>query len=198
MVLNCLDPDQLGPVMQHLDEEMRGSVFLMMREPPKAPAAMLEKIVATTVEKGARLDANSVADPAAEAIRKMTEVLRSVDRDVRGAMLTALEEEDPDMFDDVKKRLYVFEDILGVTDRSIQKLLGEVDSNSLSLAIKDADPEIVDKITNNLSKRARATLLEELEFLGSIKPAEQEAAQQVVCSVMAKLDESGDLELEAG
>lgn len=196
VVLNCLAPSQAGLGLQHLPEDMRAGVFMVLRDPPKMPRAMLEQIVRTTVSKGSLLDANAVADPAEKANRKMAELLRAMDQSQRGQMIRALEAQDPAIIEQIKRMLYVFDDLLRISNRTIQKILGEVDSQSLALALKGADAAVADKVMGNLSKRARATLTEEIEFLGQVKPNEQAIAQQTICDVIARLDESGELELE--
>ena len=107
-----------------------------------------------------------------------------------------MEEEDAESAAVIKGMLYLFEDLLQISDRSLQKILSEIDSGSLATALKGVDEPIVEKVMSNLSKRARATLAEEIEFLGSVKQAEQEVAQKAVCEAIARLDQSGDLEME--
>jgi flagellar motor switch protein FliG len=157
---------------------------------------MLERIVRTTVTKGAALDLSAVADPSDESNRKMADLLRAMGQAERAQMLRTLETLDADVIEQIKKLLYTFEDVKKLANRSIQKILGEIDSQTLAMALKGADEAIADKILANLSKRARATLVEEMEFLGHVKPAEQEAARSAICEVVGRLDESGDLEME--
>ncbi len=197
IVLSCLPSQQAGLALQMIPENVRPAVFLTMRSPPRTPSVMLERIVRTTVAKGCVLDANAVIDPADEANQKMAELLRAMDQSQRAEMLRALETQDAQMVAEIKKLLYTFEDLKNVANRSVQKILGEIDSQSLALALKGVDAEVFEKIMTNLSKRARATLAEEIEFLGHVKPAEQESARQAICEIIARLDEAGDLEMES-
>ncbi|MCA9150273.1 MAG: hypothetical protein KDA92_13275 [Planctomycetales bacterium] len=196
VVLNCLPPGQAGLALQHLPEEVRANAFLILRNPPITPPVMLQQMVRTTVSKGCVLDASAVADPADEANKKMAELLRAMEQAQRAEMVRALEAKDPELLAEIKKLLYTFEDLRRIHNRSIQKILGEIDSQSLAMALKGADPELADRVMGNLSKRARATLAEEIEFLGSVKPNEQVAARQAMCDIIGRLDESGDLEME--
>ena len=118
-----------------------------------------------------------------------------MDRTNRQVMLQTLEEADPEKAQRIKDMLYVFTDLERVSDRSIQRLLGEVDSATLATALKNADETLVDRITHNLSKRARATLLEEIEFMGSVSAEQQAGAEKAICDVMSRLDNAGDLEM---
>lgn len=196
LVLNCLSPQKAGAALQQLPSKIRSDVFLKLRKPPSAPNGLIERIVRTTVDKGCVLNVDAVSDPEEEGNRKMAELLRATGAAERMQMLQALEEDDPESAAIIKGMLYLFEDLLLVSDRSLQKILSEIDSGSLATALKDVDERIVDKVMANLSKRARATLAEEIEFLGNVKQAEQDAAQKAVCDTIARLDQSGDLEME--
>ena len=93
----------------------------------------------------------------------------------------------------MKDLLYQFEDLLLIEDRSIQKLLAEIDSKTLGLALKDAPQEISEKVMGNLSKRARESLTEEISFLGLVPSAELQRAQKAVVEVIQRLDQAGEL-----
>ncbi len=196
LVLNCLSPQKAGAALQQLPSKVRSDVFLKLRKPPAAPSGLIERIVRTTVDKGCMLNVDAVSDPEEESNRKLAELLRATGATERMQMLQALEEEDAESAAVIKGMLYLFEDLLQISDRSLQKILSEIDSGSLATALKGVDEPIVEKVMSNLSKRARATLAEEIEFLGSVKQAEQEVAQKAVCEAIARLDQSGDLEME--
>jgi flagellar motor switch protein FliG len=197
LVLNCLPTAQAGLTLQLLPEDVRATAFLILRDPPKTPAVVLERILRTTVQKGCRLDASAVADPADEANRKMAELLRAMNQTQRRQLMGLLAAQDPKIAEQLKKVLYTFADLLALSSRSVQKVLSEIDTASLAVALRDADPVVSDKIMENLSKRARLTLNEEIGLLGRVKPADQEAARQTICQIMARLDETGDLEMES-
>ncbi len=196
VVLNCLDPQKAGDTLKHVAPEMRGAAFVQLQNPPVAPPALLERVVRTTVEKGCQIDGESAADPEEEVNRKLAELLRNVGQKDRGEMLAALETQDADVAAKIRQMLYVFDDLAHVADRAMQKLLTEVDSETLCRALKGADDAVLSNVMNNLSKRARATLLEEMEFLGNVKPNEIEECRTEVCRLLARLDGSGDLEMK--
>ena len=196
VVLNCLDPHKAGEALKCVAPEMRGPIFVHLQNPPVAPPALLERVVKTTVEKGCQIDGEIAADPEEEVNRKLAELLRNVGQQERGEMLTALEARDAEVATKIKQLLYVFEDLASVADRSMQKLLSEVESGTLCKSLQGAEEEIIANVMNNLSKRARATLSEEMEFLGNVKPHEIEDSRQEVCKLLAQLDEAGDLEMK--
>lgn len=196
VVLNCLEPHRAGETLKYVAPEIRGPIFVQLQNTQAAPQALLERVVKTTVKKGCQIDGESAADPEEEVNRKLAELLRNVGQQERGEMLAALEAQDADVAAKIKQMLYVFEDLAGVADRSMQKFLSEVDSETLCKALKGADDDIISNVMNNLSKRARVTLTEELEFVGNVKPNELEKSRQEVCSLLAQMDESGDLEMK--
>ena len=196
VLLNCLPAERTGGIIQQLPEDRRSEVFLGLSEPPNVSAELVARIAQTIVSKGCELDENSVADPQLLADEKLATMLRSMDRSNRQSMIQSFEVANQERAERIKAMLYMFEDLLRITDRSIQKLLGEIDSSTLSVALKNATEDIVEKVVSNLSKRARSALLEEIEYLGSVSPDDQEKAEKEVCDAMSRLDQAGSLEME--
>jgi flagellar motor switch protein FliG len=194
LVLSCLSPSKAGESLQNFPDELQNEVFLLLRNPPTAPKVLLERIVRATVTKGCLLGDEAICDPEEESYRKLAEVLRAMSQMQRGRILEGLATSDPEAIERIRKMLFVFDDVVRLGDRCVQKILAEVDSMTLTKALKNAEPEYLDKFAKNLSKRARATLLEEIEFMGSVKPNEEEEARNAVCNVMSELDQRGDLE----
>jgi flagellar motor switch protein FliG len=196
IVLNCLAPSNAGQVLKDLPAEGRGQVFLQLKSQRHTPENLVQRIARATVMRASVLDAKGGGDPENEVNQKLAELLRAMDQTHRGQLLESLREADADTADKIRSLLYVFEDIRRVTDRCIQKILREIDTSTLSRALKNCDELLSEKVLRNLSKRARATLVEEMEFLGSVKAGEQEVARKAICDAMANLDQSGDLEME--
>ena len=195
LVLNCLSPWRAGKALQELPDTVRGKVFMILRDSPQAPTSLLQRIVRTTVDKGSQLAMESIADPQEERNRRLAAVLRVMAQPERVQMLRMLEEQDEEVVTEIKKLLYTFEDLPRISDRTIQRILAETDSTTLATALKDADGGELEKVMQNLSRRARATLSEELEFLSQVKPEARQQARQAICDVMARLDQTGDLEM---
>ncbi len=126
----------------------------------------------------------------------MAGMLRCLEKTERTEVLTALDENEPETARRIKELLYQFEDLLRIHDRSIQKLLSEVDAKTLSVALKGATQEISEKVLNNLSKRAREALTEEMEFLGMVPIAQVREAQKALVDVIQRLDQAGELMMD--
>lgn len=195
LVLSCLEPEQAGEVMGELPGELRNEAFLILKASPTAPEILLRRIVQATVERGCRLDRSSLQSNQEESDHKVAELLRSLSREERAEAMQALEADDPETAARIKDMLYMFEDLAHVEDRSMQKLLAEVDAQMLAKAIKDSEPALFEKVTGNLSKRARESLLEEIEYMGKLSDDEQQEAKKGIVEVLARLDQAGELEM---
>ena len=123
-----------------------------------------------------------------DRIQRLADVLRAVPRPQRRQMVQTLEEHDPETPEAVNSRLYVFDDLEATEDRTVQKLLAEVDGSTLAIALSNSNEAIREKIFNNLSRRARVTLQEELEFQSNMSATEIAKAQSDVVSILARLD----------
>jgi len=129
----------------------------------------------------------------AGGIDSIVEVLTHVDRGTEKIIIEALEEEDPELAEEIKKRMFVFEDIVFLDDRAIQKVLREVDTQDLAKALKGVDAEVQEKIFRNMSKRASALLREDMDFMGPVRLRDVEEAQQKIVNIIRKLEEAGDI-----
>ncbi|HUV06412.1 MAG TPA: FliG C-terminal domain-containing protein, partial [Spirochaetia bacterium] len=108
-------------------------------------------------------------------------------------IIESLEEDDPELAEEIKKRMFVFEDIVLLDDRAIQKVLREVDTAELAKALKAVDSEVQDKIYRNMSKRAATLLKEDMDYMGPIRLKDVEEAQQKIVSIIRKLEEQGEI-----
>ncbi|HMB02030.1 MAG TPA: flagellar motor switch protein FliG, partial [Spirochaetota bacterium] len=129
----------------------------------------------------------------AGGIDAIVEVLNLADRSTEKTIIETLEEEDPELAEEIKKRMFVFEDIVLLDDKSIQKVLREVDSNDLTKALKSVDDEVQEKIFRNMSKRQASMLKEDMEYMGPIRLHDVEEAQQKVVNIIRKLEEDGEI-----
>ena len=116
----------------------------------------------------------------------------------RRKTIIALEEDDPELAEEIKKRMFVFEDIVTLDDRSIQRVLREVDSRELALALKAASEEVAERIYKNMSKRAAEMMREDIEYLGPVRLRDVEEAQQKIVSIIRKLEEAGEIIVARG
>jgi flagellar motor switch protein FliG len=193
LVLNWMEAEQAGGVLKRLPPEMRRDVSVRLSHGVSGAVPVLQRIARALLHKCKALEQTPSAPSDEAKFKKMADMLRLLEKPDRMEILTALEENDKDLAARVKAQLYQFEDLLLIEDRSMQKLLSEVDLKSLAMALKGAAEEIQDKVRNNLSKRARETLNEEMEFMGSVPSAQIQQAQSAVVEVIQRLDQAGEL-----
>ena len=128
----------------------------------------------------------------------IVEILNTVDRGTEKHIMENLEIEDPELADEIRKKMFVFEDILSLDDRSIQRVLREVDNNELAIALKGANEEVQNLIFNNLSKRLATMIKEDMEFMGPIRMKDVEEAQQKIVNIIRKLEDSAEIIISRG
>ncbi len=125
-------------------------------------------------------------------------ILNTVDRATEKHIMEALEIEEPELADEIRKKMFVFEDILLLDDRAIQRVLRDVDNNDLGIALKAANEEVQNVIFKNLSKRLAAMIKEDMEFMGPVRMKDVEEAQQKIVGIIRKLEESAEIVISRG
>ncbi len=128
----------------------------------------------------------------------VVEILNSVDRGTEKHIMETLEIEEPELADEIRKKMFVFEDILLLDDRAIQRVLRDVENNDLALALKSANEQVQNTIFNNLSKRLAAMIKEDMEYMGPVRMKDVEEAQQKIVNVIRKLEDAGEIVISRG
>lgn len=193
LVLNGLPSEKAGEILRQLTPEMRRDVSVRLSRLSGSPPELLARIARALVQKSQALSGKRGDTSADAKYEKMASMLRCLEKTERQEVLTALEENEPETGRRIKELLYTFEDLLRVQDRSMQKLLAEIDSKTLSVALKGANEAIREKLMTNLSKRAREALKEEMEFVGMVPLAQVRDAQKMMVEVLQRLDQAGEL-----
>jgi flagellar motor switch protein FliG len=135
---------------------------------------------------------------AAGGVDSIVEVLNRVDRTTERTIIENLEIQNPELAEEIKKRMFVFEDIVLLDDRSLQLVLREIESKDLGLALKASSTEVADKVYKNMSKRASEMLRDEIEYMGPVRIRDVEEAQQKVVNVIRRLEDSGEIIVSRG
>ena len=187
IVLRRLPGDRSAEVLERLPEEHGRKVFVELSRDKTTPEVIENQIIASVVKNAMTVDPDLTDDP--DPIQTAADVLRSIEKPQRGPLLEALETTDQETATLLLERLYVFADLLTLETRSLQRLLGEVDSQMLATALAGANPELVERVMSNLGKRARAALAEEIEFQQNVAPAVIEQARKTVAGILARLDQ---------
>jgi len=155
-----------------------------------------------TVEQILERKLSSMLQPAEMSrvggIESLVDVINRSDRPTERSIIDGLEGLDPELADEVKSRMFMFGDIVGLDDRSVQQVLRQVDAGDLALALKGVNEAVKAKITSNLSARAAENLIEEVELLGAVRLAQVEEAQQSVIRTIRQLEEQGQIMVRRG
>jgi flagellar motor switch protein FliG len=140
----------------------------------------LSDIVSQTFEKAGGVDT-------------VAEILNLADRSTEKGIMEGLEAEDPDLVEQIRRLMFVFEDIMLVNDKGIQSVLKEVDNDDLSLALKTASDELKQKIFKNMSERAAQLIQEDMQYMGPVRVSDVEAAQQKIVDIVRRLEDAGEI-----
>jgi len=140
----------------------------------------LSDIVSQTFEKAGGVDT-------------VAEILNLADRSTEKGIMEGLEAEDPDLVEQIRRLMFVFEDILLVNDKGIQSVLKEVDNEELALALKTASEDLKQKIFKNMSERAAQLIQEDMQYMGPVRVSDVEAAQQKIVDIVRRLEDAGEI-----
>lgn len=196
MILGTLQGDLGGEVLRLLPGTLQSQTFLEMQSDISPARPLLERIARTTIERAVQVSAEEISQGKVNGDERMAALLRAMSRSERAIMMEALEAKDEEAAIRVRTLIYQFEDLLRVQTRSLQLILGDLDTPTLAKSLKDADPELIDRIRGCMSQRAWSTVGEELEMNASVSADDVEAARGEIVQVMVQLDQSGDLQME--
>lgn len=197
LILAHLKANQAAAVLSGLPQELRAEVArriaIMDRTRPEV-IREIEKVLERKLSNAGVTQGFT----AAGGVKSLVEVLNWVDRTTEKTILESLSETSPELAEEVKKLMFVFEDIILLDDASIQKVLRDVDSKELALALKGVGEEVQARIYKNMSERAADMLKEDMEFMGPVRLRSVEEAQQRIVGVIRRLEEAGEIIIARG
>ncbi|MDR1930688.1 MAG: flagellar motor switch protein FliG [Treponema sp.] len=191
LILAYLEPNKASVILQNLPHEVQSDVARRIATMDRTSPEVLREVERVLEKKLSTLSSEDYT--AAGGVESIVEILNLVDRSSEKQIIEALEDEDPELAEEIKKRMFVFEDIVMLDDRAIQKVMREVDSQELAKALKSVDTEVQDKIFRNMSKRAAGMLKEDMEYMGPIRLKDVEEAQQKIVSIIRHLEDTGEI-----
>ena len=183
-ILGALPPDRQADVAKR--------IATMDRTSPDT-IKDVEKVLETKLSSLVNQDYTIIG-----GVDAVVDILNTVDRATEKHIMETLEIEEPELADEIRKKMFVFEDILMLDDRSIQRVLREVDNSDLSLALKGANEQVQQAIFNNLSKRLAVMIKEDMDFMGPVRMKDVEEAQQKIVNIIRKLEDSGEIVISRG
>lgn len=183
-IISALTPDKQTDVAKRIAQMDRTSPDVI-----KEVERVLEQKLASLVNQ----DYTIVG-----GVDSIVEILNTVDRGTEKHIMETLEIEEPELADEIRRKMFVFEDILSLDDKSIQRVLREVDNNELAVALKGSNEEVQTVIFNNLSKRLATMIKEDMEFMGPVRLKDVEESQQKIVNIIRKLEDSAEIVISRG
>jgi flagellar motor switch protein FliG len=199
LVLAHMRSEQASMVLSGLPEEVQRDVSIRIATLDRTSPEVIAQVEANLQRRfSGVLSAQVQTEVAADGVQTLVDILNRADRTTERAIFEGLENHDPELADQVRSRMFVFEDIVTLDDRAVQLILRQVDPKELALALKGVRAEVKAKILKNMSERAGENLEEEIVLLGPVKLKSVEEAQAQVVRVIRSLEESGQIVLARG
>ncbi len=191
LILAYLPANKASEILTGLPDEKRVEVVNRISRMEQTSPEVIKE-----VEKGLEHRLSGLMSDGLQrvgGIEAVAEILNLVDRTTEKSILGAMGEDDPELVEQIRRLMFVFEDILLVNDRGIQTVLKEVDTGDLVLALRTATDDLKQKVFSNMSDRAVQLIKEEIEYMGPVRLSDVEAAQQKIVDIVRRLEESGDI-----
>src|SRR5690625_4805423 len=196
LILAYLESVQAGQILSELPQEVQADVAKRIAVMDSTSPEIVHEVESILEQKLSSTLTHDYTD--AGGIESVVEVLNSVDRSTERTILDSLEIQDPELAEEIKKRMFVFEDIVTLDNRSIQRVIRDVENDDLQLALKAASDEVKDVLFSNMSQRMAETFKEEMEYMGPVRLRDVEEAQTRVVSTIRRLEDIGEIVIARG
>ncbi len=196
VILAHLEPQQAAKTLSFLPESLQPDVILRIAKlETVSPEVVkeLEDALEEEVKSAGGTESHQVG-----GIEPVAEIMNNVPKEVEEKVMSEIEEKDPELAEEIRKKMFVFEDLIYVDDRGIQTILKEVSNEDLLLALKAASDQVKEKIFSNMSKRAAEMIKEDLETMGPVRLSDVEQAQQNIIQVARRLADEGKIVIAKG
>ena len=196
LILSYLSPGQASTIISSLAPDKQADVAKRIAQMDRTSPDVIKEVEKVLERKLASLvnqDFTIVG-----GVDSIVEILNTVDRGTEKHIMETLEIEEPELADEIRRKMFVFEDILSLDDKSIQRVLREVDNNELAVALKGSNEEVQNVIFNNLSKRPAAMIKEDMDYMGPVRLKDVEEAQQKIVNIIRKLEDSSEIIISRG
>ena len=196
LILSYLSSGQASQIISALTPEKQADVAKRIAQMDRTSPDVIKEVEKVLERKLASLVNQDYTIVGGDD--SIVEILNTVDRGTEKHIMETLEIEEPELADEIRRKMFVFEDILSLDDKSIQRVLREVDNNELAVALKGSNEEVQNVIFNNLSKRLAAMIKEDMEYMGPVRLKDVEEAQQRIVNIIRKLEDSSEIIISRG
>jgi len=196
LILSYLDSAQAGQILSELPQEVQADIARRIAVMDSTSPEIINEVEQILERK---LSASVTQDfTQTGGIEAVVEVLNGVDRATERTILDALEIQDPELAEEIKKRMFVFEDIVTLDSRAIQRIIRDCDNEDLKLSLKVSSDEVKDIVFGNMSKRMVESFKDEMEFMGPVRLRDVEEAQSRIVAIIRRLEEAGEIVVARG
>jgi len=196
LILAYLPPAQSGAVISELSPENQADVAKRIAQMDRTTPDVIHEVEKILERKFSSLVNQDYT--IAGGVDSMVDILNSVDRGTEKNIMENLELDDPELADEIKRKMFVFEDIITLDDKSIQRVLREIDNNDLALALKNTNNDVKTVIFNNISQRLAAMIKEDMEYMGPVRLKDVEESQQKIVNIIRRLEDAGEIIISRG
>lgn len=194
LILAHLEPQTSAVILSSLPVDVRTDVVQRIATMDRTPPEIVREVERVLQRKMASVFSQGFTF--AGGVKEVAEILNRIERNTEKAIMSELEEHDPELADEIARLMFTFDDLVYVDDQGIQKSLREIDQKELALALKAGNEEVKEKMLRNLSERAREMILEEMEFMGPVRMRQVEEAQQKIVGIIRRLEEAGEIVIQ--
>ena len=196
LILAYLSPQQSSQILSGLSPEKQVDVAKRIAIMDRTTPDVIKEVENILIKNLSSLVTEDFTS--AGGIQAIVDILNSVDRGTERHIIETLDMEDAELADEIKRRMFVFEDIMSLDNRSIQRFLREVENNVLAVALKSTTEEVTKIIFTNMSKRLAEMIKEDIEFMGPVRIKDVEEAQQKIVNVIRRLEDAGEIVISRG
>lgn len=191
LILSYLSPSQAGQILSSLPLEKQSDVIRRIAIMDRTSPEVIREIEAILESKFSNIIIQDYTTTG--GIQSAVDILNAVDRGTEKHILEELDAKDAELSEEIRRRMFVFEDIIILDNRSIQRIIREIDNSQWAIALKGASEELKEVIFSNMSKRLAEMIKEDIEFMGPVRIRDIEDAQQNIVNVIRKLEEDGEI-----
>ena len=195
LIMAHLKPEKAAQILSDFSPDMQFEITRRMATLKSVPFELIEEIAKTLEQE---IVIGQRGDQALGGAQLAAEILNHLNRTSESAILTSLEEADPDLADQIRHFMFTFEDVLNLDDKSLQELLREVSGEELSRALKLVEPSLREKVYKNMSKRGAEMLREDIEMMPPIRLSDAEASQRIILDTTKRLETEGKITISRG
>jgi len=196
LILSHLSPDHAANILRQLPQDVQVDVTRRIAIMDRATPDVIMEVERVLERKISSVFTQEFA--AAGGVRAVAEILNRMDRSTEKIVMEKLEEENPELADDIKRLMFVFDDIMLLDNKAIQQVMKDIDAKDTTLALKGASEQVKNKILSNMSSRARQMIMEDMEIMGPVRLKSTEEAQQKIVNAIRRLEETGEIIVARG